>query len=157
MKFLTIATLAVGACVFAAAPSSAANLLTTSFSSPQFFSAPGNLKIFKSGSFFQAFVAPAGQTVMISFSAVCATGGSTNQATRIRIIVNEKAVAPTDKPSNIFCSADGQATTLDGQSTNTLVTSVVAGSAASNSLRVEVVPVNDGVSMLDDVVINVWN
>jgi len=155
LNFLSVFALVGG--LFQAAPVAAANLLATSYLSEQSFSESGKLKIAKSGAVSQTFVAPAGQTIMISFSAVCSNFGLDYKATRIQIIVNGNIVSPTDSPSNIFCSANGRISSHDSKSVNTIITSLTTGSSPSNSLSIKVIPINGSTSVLDDVVINVWN
>src|SRR5258706_1781866 len=77
-----------GVLLLATLPANATNLLNTIFAPAQTFSSTGFLKVFSSGSFTQAFSATTTKTVMISFSAVCSVSGTGDQATTIKILID---------------------------------------------------------------------
>jgi hypothetical protein len=137
-------------------PATAANLLNTTFSNAQTLSSTGFLKVFQSGSFTQAFFTPTAQTVMISFSAVCSTTGTTTQLTSIKILVNSTAVYPTNQADDVFCSAVGTAPHATGWARHTVVTAVNVGQG-SHSIQVQATPTGGGVTRIDNLALLVWN
>ena len=139
-----------------ALPVSAANLLVTTFAGAQTFTTAGNLKLFKSGSFTQSFFSQQAETVMISFSAMCSTTGTTNQFTNLKILVDGNPVYPTGQPTYVFCSVGGTTAIADGQTTVTLLTAK-AVTAGNHNIQAVVTPQNGGTSRITNLSLIVWN
>jgi hypothetical protein len=156
--FVVVRAVALTASILllSALPASAKNLLVTTFAGAQTFTAPGNLKLFKSGSFTQAFFSEQAETVMISFSSMCSTSGTTNQFTNLRILVDGSPVYPTGQLAYVFCSVGGTTGIGDGQSTATVLIGR-AVSAGSHSIQAIVTPRNGGTSRITNLSLIVWN
>jgi hypothetical protein len=148
--------LGVGILSLSILPAGASNLLNTTFPGSQTFSNPGLLKIFNSGSFTQSFSVSQAKTVMISFSAVCSIGGTTNQTTTIQILVDGTATSPTNQGNDLLCSAVGAAVNSDGRARNTVVTARQVG-VGNHNIQVSVTPHNGGISRIDALVLLVWD
>jgi len=137
-------------------PASATNLLFTTFAPAQTFTTTGNAIIFKSGSFFQAFSTSQQETVMISFSAVCTTSGTGNQFTSIQILIDGKAVYPTDHANNALCSSEGAGTATDKLATSS-ITTAVSVSSGNHNVQVTVTPHNGGTSRIQFLTLLAWD
>ena len=138
-------------------PASAANLLNTIFAPPQTITDPDTLlAVFPSGSFTQSFTAPEAETVMLSFSAVCSISGTGNQALKIKITLDSQVLYPTNKATDVLCSAAGANTNLDSLSTVTVMGARSVGSGNHN-LQVRATPTNGGTGRIVDLGILVWD
>lgn len=149
------ALLGAGALCLTILPAQAENLLRTTFAGTQTFTAPGLLAIFPSGAQTQTFQVSQAQTVMISFSAVCSTSGTSNERTSIEILLEGRKIYPGGK-DNVFCGTAGAATARDGLATHTVVTGAEVEPGFID-IQVRVVPRGGGTSRIDNLSLIVWN
>ncbi|BBE72160.1 hypothetical protein [Oharaeibacter diazotrophicus] len=159
MNMLSAAALVAAGLVASAVPAAAENLLSTIFAPEQTFSEPKFLAVFPSGSFTQAFFVQTPQTVMISVSAVCGATGTGNQGVALKLMIDGKAVYPTNQIGNVFCAADHTPLATPGSEMHSFVTSVeVKASMASHSLQLQAIPLGTGTTgRIKNLSIQVWN
>lgn len=151
--------LGLGIVTLLIAPASAKNLLTARHGAAQSFTATGYLKIAAGsvgGPYIQNFTADKAETVMISFSAVCSTSGTSNQYTTIRILLDGLYLYPTNQQDDAFCSTAGATSVAHGLDTHTVITAVPVG-AGIHGIQVRVTPQNGGTSRIDNLSLLVWN
>lgn len=151
--------LGLGIVTLLIAPASAKNLLTARHGAAQVFTATGYLKIAAGsvgGPYIQNFTVDKTEIVMISFSAVCSTSGTTTQYTTIRIRLDGNYLYPTNQQDDAFCSTAGATSASHGLDTHTVITAVTVGTGI-HGIQIQVTPWNGGTSRIDNLSLLVWN
>lgn len=134
----------------------AGNLMAGSFAPNQDFTAEGSLRIFPSGSFFQSIFVPTAQTVMISFSAVCATIAPGVASTRVLLLVDDVPVYPTGSTANAFCATRGPLNAVNPETYSFVVAKAL--SAGSHDVQMHVIPSGVGAtSRIRQLSLLAWN
>ena len=156
MRKLYATLVAMSFVAAASAPAGAANLLNTTFPGLQTFTAAGPVRLFPSGSFFQAFTTTQAETVMVSFSAGCSVTGTGVQQLRLAIFIDSKAIYPTNRSNFVFCSAIGTPNGQDARASFSLVTGVEVGSGNHN-VTVNATPTTGSKAILTNLTMQVWD
>ncbi len=161
MTGLNLGRLLFCACALATLVTSAnaKNLLNARYGAAQVFTTTALVKIGTGsvgGPYIESFTAPKAETVMISFSAVCSTSGTTDQYTTVRILVDGLYIYPSNQQDDAFCSTAGATTATAGLDTHTVVTALSV-TAGIHGIQVKVTPQNGGTSRIDNLSLLAWD